>query len=198
MHWMSALDFAQRFPGVTVDPAVLYVDEGDVLTSAGTGAAIDLCLHLVRRDHGAAVANEVARRMVLPPHRDGGQAQYAKPLARGEAPIDLTPVLDWARGRLDQPLTVAQLARHAHLSPRTFARRFRDALGTSPLRWLREQRVRVAQELLETTDQPVEWIARRAGFGTAASLRQHFRQVASISPLAYRQVFRHPTTASRR
>jgi transcriptional regulator GlxA family with amidase domain len=190
-HWMNAVDFAGRFPAVTVDPTVLYIDEGDVLTSAGTGSAIDLCLHLVRRDHGAAVANEVARRMVVPPHRAGGQAQFAQPVSRGEPRSDLAPALEWARHHLGQPITVAQLAHQAHMSPRTFARRFRDTIGTSPLRWLVEQRVRLAQELLETTDEPVERIATRSGFGTAVSLRQHFGRVVSVSPQTYRHVFRH-------
>jgi transcriptional regulator GlxA family with amidase domain len=169
---------------------VLYVDDGDILTSAGTGAAIDLCLHLVRLDHGSAVANEVARRMVLPPHREGGQAQFAQPLVRLNARGDLGPVLDWALQRLSQPLTVAQLAQAANQSPRTLARRFRETLGTSPLQWLLEQRVRLVQELLETTDEPIEAIARRAGFGTAANLRQHFGRVTSVSPQSYRHVFR--------
>jgi transcriptional regulator GlxA family with amidase domain len=168
---------------------VLYVDEGDILTSAGTGAAIDLCLHVVRRDHGAAVANEIARRMVVPPHREGGQAQFASIAPRAGARSPLAAVLDWARQRLDRPLTVADLAREAHLSPRTFARRFADEIGMSPLRWLIQQRVRLAQELLETTDEPVERIARRAGFGTAANLRQHFGRVTSVSPQTYRHVF---------
>jgi transcriptional regulator GlxA family with amidase domain len=189
-HWMNAVDFAHRFPAVRVDPTVLYIDDGDLLTSAGTGSAIDLCLHLVRRDHGAAVANEVARRMVVPPHRTGGQAQFVQPVSRGEPRNDLAPVLDWAHRHLDQPITVAQLADQAHLSPRTFARRFRDTIGTTPLRWLVEQRVRLAQELLETTDEPVERIARRTGFGTAVSLRQHFGRVVSVSPQTYRHVFR--------
>ncbi|MFK3980802.1 helix-turn-helix domain-containing protein [Micromonospora sp. NPDC050397] len=189
-HWLNAVDFAHRFPLVKVEPDVLYTDDGDLFTSAGTGAAIDLCLHLVRRDHGTAVANEVARRMVVPPHRDGGQAQYARPVTRAEPHSDLSPLLDWARGHLDQPLTVAELAHRAHLSPRTFARRFRDTVGTSPLQWLVEQRVRVAQELLETTDEPVERIARRAGFGNPVSLRRHFRRVTSVSPQTYRHVFR--------
>jgi len=132
----------------------------------------------------------------VPPHRDGGQAQFARPLTRAAGlhavpdASDLTPVLDWARARLDKPLTVAHLAHAAHMSPRTFARRFREVLGTSPLQWLVEQRVRVAQELLETTDDPVERIAGRAGFGTAVSLRQHFRRVTSVSPQTYRHVFR--------
>jgi len=195
-HWMNAADFADRFPGVLVDPAVLFVDEGNILTSAGTGSAIDLCLHLVRLDHGVAVANEVARRMVVPPHRDGGQAQFARPVTRAAGPShrsgqsDLGPVLDWARHRRDQPLSVAQLAHQAHMSPRTFARRFGELLGTSPLQWIVEQRVRMAQELLETTDEPVEQIAGRAGFGTAVSLRQHFRRITSVSPQTYRHVFR--------
>ncbi|MEV4629688.1 helix-turn-helix domain-containing protein [Micromonospora sp. NPDC049523] len=189
-HWMNAVDFAHRYPRVRVEPDVLYTDEGDLFTSAGTGAGIDLCLHLVRLDHGTAVANEVARRMVVPPHRDGGQAQYARPVTRGEPHPDLSPLLDWARGHLDRPLTVAELAHRAHLSPRTFARRFRDTVGTSPLQWLVEQRVRVAQELLETTDEPVERIARVAGFGNPVSLRRHFRRVTSVSPQTYRHVFR--------
>src|SRR6266540_291006 len=131
-HWMNAIDFAYRFPAVQLDPAVLYVDEGDILTSAGTGAAIDLCLHVVRLDHGAAVANEVARRMVVPPHREGGQAQFASITPRAASRSPLGPVLDWARQHLDQPLTVADLAREAHLSQRTFARRFADEVGMSP------------------------------------------------------------------
>ncbi|GAB3117012.1 helix-turn-helix domain-containing protein [Streptomyces calidiresistens] len=191
-HWMNAADLAHRHPDVHVDPDVLYTDDGDILTSAGTASAIDLCLHLVRKDHGAAVANEVARRMVVPPHREGGQAQYvrppARPLPRGD---DLAPVLHWALDRLHEPLTVSQLARRAHLGERTFARRFRDRLGTTPLQWVLQQRVRLAQELLETTDEPVEGVARRTGFGTAANLRHHFGRVAGVSPQTYRQVFRH-------
>jgi transcriptional regulator GlxA family with amidase domain len=201
-HWMHAVDFAYRFPNVKLDPSVLYVDEGEILTSAGTGAAIDLCLHVVRLDHGAAVANEVARRMVVPPHRDGGQAQFAALATKGggakfrfgggsrASATGLSGVLEWARNRLDKPLTVADLAREAHMSTRTFARRFADEVGLTPLQWLVRQRVRLAQELLETTDEPVERIARLTGFGTAANLRQHFGRVTSISPQSYRQVFR--------
>jgi transcriptional regulator GlxA family with amidase domain len=192
-HWMNAVDFAHRFPRVTYDPSALYVEDGTVLTSAGTGAVIDLCLHLVRHDHGSAVANEVARRMVVPPHREGGQTQYAKPLpprAR-RAEEGLGPVLDWARQRLHLPLTVADLAKEARLGERTFARRFRDTLGTTPLQWMLQERVRLAQELLETTDDPVESVARRTGFGNAANLRRHFGRLTTVSPQTYRHVFRH-------
>jgi transcriptional regulator GlxA family with amidase domain len=195
-HWMNASDFSWRFPSVRFDPGVLYVDEGDVLTSAGTGASIDLCLHLVRRDHGAAVANEVARRMVVPPHREGGQAQYAQPVAGAWPHDDLAPALEWARANLAERLTVDRMAAVARLTPRTFARRFRDTLGTTPLNWLVQQRVRVAQELLETSDETVERIAVRVGFGTAANLRQHFHRVTSVSPQTYRQVFRRRATGS--
>lgn len=195
-HWMNAQDFAARFPLVDLDPRVLYVDEGDILTSAGTAAAIDLCLHLVWRDHGAAIAHEVARRMVVPPHRGGEHTQYPSAPARSVPLDDLSAVLEWARGRLDQPLTVNDLARAANLSPRTFARRFRDTLGTTPLQWLLEQRVRLAQELLETTDEPVERIAHRTGFGTGANLRQHFGRVSGVTPQSYRHVFRYRNAAA--
>jgi transcriptional regulator GlxA family with amidase domain len=196
-HWMNTMDFTHRFPNVVLDPNVLYVDEGDVLTSAGTGAAIDVCLHIVRRDHGSVVANEVARRMVVPPHRDGGQSQFVRPSVRGPAPDDgLARVLDWALHHLDQPLTVADLAARGHTTPRTFSRRFRDSLGTTPLQWLLDQRVRLAQELLEGTDDGIDLIAERAGFGTAANLRRHFGRVTSVSPHTYRHVFRHRATAS--
>jgi transcriptional regulator GlxA family with amidase domain len=191
-HWLYATEFARRWPTVKVDPDVLYVDDGDILTSAGTGAGIDLCLHLVELDHGTAVANAVARRMVVPPHRQGGQAQYVQPLPTRTTDGDgLGPVLDWARQHLDHPLTVADLARRAQLGQRTFVRRFAATTGTSPLRWLIAERVRLAQELLETTDEPIERIARQTGFGTAANLRQHFGRATSISPQTYRQVFRH-------
>jgi transcriptional regulator GlxA family with amidase domain len=194
-HWLNSDDFARRFPAIEVDPTPLYIDEGDIITSAGTGSAIDACLHLVRLDHGAAVANEVARRMVVPPHREGSQAQYTRPRRVADETNPLNPVLDWARGRLHETLTVGRLAHVAHLSERTFARRFRDALGITPLQWLLQQRVRLAQELLETTDETIENIARRAGFGTAATLRYHFGRVTSVSPQQYRHVFRYRATA---
>lgn len=190
-HWMYAERLAARYPQVRVDPDVLYVDEGRVLTSAGTAAGIDLCLHVVRLDHGAEVANAVARRMVVPPHRDGGQAQYVEaPVPASPAEDDLGATLAWAVEHLNEPLTVERLARHARLSPRTFARRFKAATGTTPLRWLLAQRVVLAQRLLETTDQPVELVARACGFGTAAGLRQHLFRALSTSPLAYRRTFR--------
>jgi transcriptional regulator GlxA family with amidase domain len=189
-HWAHAERLARRYPAVTVDAGVLYVDEGDVLTSAGVAAGIDLCLHLVRRDHGAEVANAVARRIVVAPHRDGGQAQFV------EAPV---PTLDdrgleatraWAAQRLREPLTIAAMARHAACSERTFARRFRAETGTTPLQWLLGQRVLHARRLLEATALPVEDVADAAGFGTAASLRSHFRRATATTPLAYRRTFR--------
>jgi transcriptional regulator GlxA family with amidase domain len=190
-HWMYAADLARRHPAIRVDPDVLYVDDGQVLTSAGTAAGIDLALHLVRLDHGAEVANEVARRMVVPPHRDGGQAQFAVvPVPRCPDDDPLGPVLTWMTAHLDEQVTVPQLARLAAMSPRTFARRFREVTGTTPLRWLQHQRVTTAQELLEVTDLPVDAIARRVGFGTAANLREHFRRVTHTSPSAYRDRFR--------
>ncbi|NGN63471.1 helix-turn-helix domain-containing protein [Streptomyces sp. A7024] len=199
-HWMNAGDFAHRFPAVRFEPDALYTEDGPILTSAGTGAVIDMCLHLVRRDHGSAVANEVARRMVVPPHREGGQTQYAKPLPRPVARTNdddgLAPVLAWARDRLHEPLTVADLARRAHLAERTFARRFRTTLGTTPLQWLLQERVRLAQELLETTADPVETIARRTGFGSAANLRHHFGRQTGVSPQTYRHVFRDRAAAA--
>jgi transcriptional regulator GlxA family with amidase domain len=198
-HWMGAPVLAHRYPAVTVDPSVLYVDDGDILTSAGTGAAIDLCLHLVRIDHGAWVANEVARRMVVAPHREGGQAQFAQPMDHKDGRTELGPVLDWARRHLDEPLTVTELAHRAQLSPRTFSRRFSEALGTAPKQWLTEQRVQLARNLLETTDEPIEGIARLSGFGTTANLRQHFLKITSVSPQSYRYVFRSgPNGHSRR
>lgn len=191
-HWMYTEELARRFPAVDVDPDVLYVDGGDgIYTSAGTAAGIDLCLHVVRLDHGAEVANAVARRMVVPAHRDGGQSQFVTAPVPERADDDtLAATLDWAVEHLDQPLTVEALARRSLLSPRTFARRFRDATGTTPLQWLLRQRIALAQRLLEVTDLPVELVATRCGFGTATALRVHFRRVTGTSPLAYRRTFR--------
>ena len=194
-HWMHADELSRRYPDVHVDPSVLYVQDGGVFTSAGTAAGLDLCLELVRQDHGAAVANMLARRIVIPPHRSGGQAQFVEtPMPR--AGDGLARLLDWALARLDQPLTLADLAREAHLSTRTLARRFETATGMTPMRWLVAQRVRRAQQLLEATDEPVERIAELAGFGSAANLRQHFSRVIGVSPLGYRRTFRHTGTAA--
>ena len=187
-HWKYAAALASRYPAIDVDPNVLYVDAGPVLTSAGTAAGIDLCLHLVREEHGAAVANAVARRMVVPPHRDGGQAQYVEapvPLPRRD---DLADVLTYAVEHLDEPLTVDDLAARALMSPRTFARRFRAATGTTPYAWLLHQRTLHAQRLLES-GLAVEEVARRAGFGSAATLREHFGRIRGTSPSAYRRTF---------
>jgi transcriptional regulator GlxA family with amidase domain len=190
-HWMWAGELAERHPQVQVDPKVLYVDGGDgIMTSAGTAAGVDLMLHVVRLDHGAEVANAVARRMVVPPHRDGGQAQFVD-LPVPEAGADeLSDVLGWMIEHVDQDLSVERLARRARTSPRTFARRFRAATGTTPHQWLVRQRVLLAQQLLETTDELVEWVAQRCGFGSAAALRQHFTRAVSASPVAYRRTFR--------
>lgn len=190
-HWMYADLLAERHPAIRVDPKVLYVDEGDVMTSAGTAAGIDLCLHVVRLDHGAEVANAVARRMVVPPHRDGGQAQFVEaPVAAASGDDPLAGVLGWALEHLDRPLSVDELAGMAHMSPRTFARRFRAVTGTTPHQWLLGQRVLLASRLLETTEEPVERVARRCGMGTAANLRVHFQRAVGTTPQAYRRTFR--------
>jgi transcriptional regulator GlxA family with amidase domain len=192
-HWHNAAELAARYPAVDVDPDVLYVDEGRVLTSAGVAAGIDLCLHIMRRDHGAEYANAVARRIVVAPHRDGGQAQFVdRPLPPAPA-TGLQDTRAWALARLDEPLTIAALAHHALMSERTLVRRFRDETGTSPLRWLVSQRVAEARRLLEETDLPVEHVATRCGFGTAVSLREHFRRVTHTTPVAYRKAFRGST-----
>jgi transcriptional regulator GlxA family with amidase domain len=197
-HWRHAAELSRRFPRAIVDPHVLYVDEAPVITSAGTGAGIDACLHLVRRVQGSRVANGIARRMVVPPHREGGQAQYInRPL--GESPSgSLAPVLDWMALNLGQPLSVADMAAHAHMSPRTFARRFTQETGTTPLRWLTSQRVLLAQQLLEDTDETVDAVAEQAGFGNAVALRHHFRAWRDTTPDAYRRLFRGPAAVAER
>ena len=190
-HWMHAEELARRYPKVEVDPDVLYVDDGDILTSAGTAAGIDLCLHIVRQDFGAEIANAVARRMVVPPHRDGGQAQFVdEPVPDLPSSDPFSDTLAWVQAHLDQPITVADLARRAAMSPRTFARRFRSTTGTTPNQWLIRQRVLLAQRLLESTDQPVEQVASRSGLGTATNMRQHFQRFVRLSPNAYRRTFR--------
>ena len=189
-HWMYTDLLAERYPLIDVDPRVLYVDEGDVLTSAGTAAGIDLCLHIVRLDHGAEVANAVARRMVVPPHRDGGQAQFVEaPVATSAGDDPLAVTLGWMLEHLDEPMSVDDLADRSHMSSRHFARRFRAVTGTTPHQWLLSQRVLLASRLLETTDDPVELVARRCGMGNAANLRVHFQRVVGTSPLAYRRTF---------
>ncbi|HEX2084423.1 MAG TPA: helix-turn-helix domain-containing protein [Solirubrobacteraceae bacterium] len=189
-HWHDAPRLAAWHPAVDVDPDVLYVDEGDVLTSAGVAAGIDLCLHLVRLDHGEDVANAVARRIVVARHRSGGQAQFVeRPLPASEA-AGLEATRAWALERLREPLTVAAMARHALMSERSFARRFRAETGTTPLRWLIDRRVAPARRLLERTDLPVEAVAAESGFGTAASLRDHFGRAVRTPPTAYRRAFR--------
>jgi transcriptional regulator GlxA family with amidase domain len=190
-HWMYAAELARRYPQVLVDPRVLYVDAGNILTSAGTAAGIDLLLHIVRLDHGAEVANAVARRMVVPPHRDGGQAQFVDmPMPDPVADQPLADVLGWMLEHLDEEMSVGDLAQRAGTSPRTFARRFRALAGTTPHQWLLTQRVLLAQRLLETSDEPVERVAQRCGFGSASGLRQHFLRAVAASPQAYRRAFR--------
>lgn len=189
-HWQYAGALAARYPHVEVDPDVLYVDEGSVLTSAGKAAALDLCLHLVRRDHGAAVANAVARRLVVAPHRPGGQAQFVATPVPAPEDRPLSELLAWAARRLDQPLTVEDLARQASVSSRHLARQFRAATGTTPLRWLLNQRIRRAQELLEHTGDGLDAIAAATGLGTATTLRRHFHQVVGVAPGVYRRTFR--------
>ncbi|AKU15078.1 GlxA family transcriptional regulator [Luteipulveratus mongoliensis] len=188
-HWMHAAKLAARFPAVTVDPDVLYVDEGRVLTSAGKASGMDLCLHVVRRDHGATVANAVARRMVTAPHREGGQRQYVTPTVPRSSYDDLSPVMDWALAHLDEPITVEDLAAQAHLGTRTLNRHFHARVGTNPLHWLQAQRMQRAQELLEQTQDSIDVIARRSGFGTAPVLRRQFRRTLDTTPDAYRRTF---------
>lgn len=188
-HWMHAEELVRRHPDVHVDPNVLYVQDGGIYTSAGTAAGIDLCLELVRADHGSAVVNALARRLVTPPHREGGQAQYVDSPALARDDSRLAPLLEWARARLDQPLTLDDLARQGNWSRRTLARRFEETLRVPPLRWLQRERVRYAQHLLETTTLPVERVATTCGLGSAANLRRHFTRQVGVSPLGYRRVF---------
>jgi AraC family transcriptional activator FtrA len=194
-HWMHATELASRYPAVKVDPTVLYIEDDNVITSAGTAAGIDACLHLVRVDHGAAVAAELARRLVTPPHRDGGQAQYFRPAPLLVHDDWLALLLSWINEHLHLTLVTADLAQRANVSTRTLERRFTNALGISPLQWLLQQRVRRAQQLLETTDRPVDWIAAACGFGTAASLRAHFARLVGVSPSSYRQAFHDPVAS---
>lgn len=197
-HWADAPLLAARYPAVRVDPDVLYVDEGQVLTSAGLAAGIDLCLHLVRRDYGAEVANAVARRMVVPPHRRGGQAQYARVAVPPPTAGGLEETREWMLQHVDEPLTLQALARRSGMSQRTFSRRFRDETGTSPLQWLVHQRVLLAQRLLERTGESMQRIADRCGFGSPLVLRTHFRRALHTSPSEYRTAFRGTVRAEGR
>ncbi|MDI6102668.1 helix-turn-helix domain-containing protein [Actinoplanes sp. NEAU-A12] len=189
-HWAHTEVLAARYPRVTVDPDVLYVDNGRVLASAGKAAAIDLCLHLIRRDHGSTVANAVARRLVMPPHRAGGQAQFVTTPVPERDDHPLGDVLPWAMRRLDQPLTVEDLARRANMSSRNLARHFKAVTGATPLQWLSTQRIRRAQELLENTGDSIDAIAGAAGLGTATTLRRHFQRTVGVPPDTYRRTFR--------
>ncbi|MEV0595372.1 GlxA family transcriptional regulator [Nonomuraea cavernae] len=191
-HWRDADHFRTLFPKVRLDPDVLFVDDGDVLTSAGVAAGLDLCFHVIRRDHGSEVANRAARRCVMPPWREGGQAQYIERPLPPSADTGTSATRGWMLANLDTPLDLAALAEHANMSVRTFTRRFREETGLSPARWLTWQRVERARHLLETTDLPVDQVARRAGFGTAVSLRQHLHSAVGVAPLAYRHTFRRP------
>jgi transcriptional regulator GlxA family with amidase domain len=188
-HWMHVEQFASAFSGVELDPSVLYVEDSGIFTSAGTAAAIDLCLELVRQDFGAAAANEVARRMVIPPHRDGGQAQYIRSPMPPSHDRDISDALHWAQTNLDRQISVDDMAARAHISRRTLIRRFRDALGISPHEWLLRQRLLCAQDLLETTALPIDRVAERSGMGSAANLRHHFSAQVGVPPLTYRKTF---------
>ncbi|MEU3724735.1 helix-turn-helix domain-containing protein [Streptomyces sp. NPDC031705] len=189
-HWASAEHFQRLFPAVRVDADVLYTDDGDVLTSAGVAAGIDLCLHIVRRDHGAAIANETARRTVVPPHREGGQAQFVKRPVPEPQRSSTTAARAWVLDRLHEPLRLSDLARQEAMSVRTFTRRFREECGVSPGEWITGRRVERARQLLERTELPIEAVAREAGFGTAQSLRKHVQAALGVSPTSYRRTFR--------
>jgi transcriptional regulator GlxA family with amidase domain len=193
-HWREAEHFQRTFPQVKVDRDVLFVDCGDILTSAGVAAGLDLCLHLVRRDHGSAVANQVARRCVVQPWRDGGQAQYIEQPVPEPSSTTTAPSRAWALEHLHQTMSLSELAAHARMSTRTFTRRFGAEVGMTPGQWLTAQRVERARQLLETSDLSIDHIAHRAGFGTANSLRQHLRAAIGVSPTAYRRIFHNGNT----
>ncbi|MGW7196263.1 GlxA family transcriptional regulator [Streptomyces chryseus] len=195
-HWASAEHFQRLFPSVRVDPDVLFIDDGDVLTSAGVAAGLDLCLHIVRRDHGSGVANAVARGTVVPPHREGGQSQYVhRPVPEPQL-ATTTTARAWALGRLHEPIQLRDMAEQESMSVRTFTRRFREEAGISPGQWLTQQRVERARHLLESTDLSIDQVARDAGFGTAASLRQHLQAALGVPPSVYRRTFRATTAPS--
>jgi transcriptional regulator GlxA family with amidase domain len=197
-HWRHAAELAEAFPLAQVNPSVLYVADGNVLTSAGTSAGIDACLHLVREVHGSAVATKLARRMVVPPHREGGQAQYVEtPLPAVPGGCDrLEPLLSWLVAHLDAPVTVDDLAARVHMAPRTFARKFKAETGATPHDWLTGQRVLLARRLLEDTDLNIDSVARHAGFGDAVNLRHHFTRRVGATPQSYRETFQSRETVT--
>jgi transcriptional regulator GlxA family with amidase domain len=188
-HWMHADELARRYPTARVDRNVLFVDDGNLITSAGTAAGIDACLHLVRRELGSEVTNKIARRMVVPPQRDGGQRQYIDQPIPMRCSEGFAPHLDWVLSNLDKPLTVAMLARRVNMSARTFARRFVEETGRTPMQWVTDQRVLYARRLLEETDLDIDRVADSSGFGTATLLRHHFRRVIGVTPSDYRRRF---------
>jgi len=194
-HWQSCADFRRLFPGVTLDPDVLFTDCDNVLTSAGVASGLDLCIHMIRDDHGAAVANRVARGTVIPPHREGGQAQYIERLVPEPGTSNMIRARTWALQNLDYPISLDDLATTNSVSKRTLTRRFREETGISPMQWLTEQRLQRARELLETSDLTVDHVAAKCGFGTGAAMRQHFRRTLGVSPQAYRNTFRGPDGA---
>lgn len=194
-HWMHAALLAERYPKVQVDPGVLYIDEGNVLTSAGKASGIDLCLHMVRNDYGATIANALARRLIVAPHRPGGQAQFIDnpvPVSSGNG---INELLSWAIEHLDQPITITELAGRAHMSSRNLGRHFVAATGSTPLQWLMTQRIFRAQELLENTSESIDRIADRVGMGSAATLRRHFNRSVGIPPDTYRRTFQSMTAS---
>jgi transcriptional regulator GlxA family with amidase domain len=196
-HWIAARDLAERYPGITVDANVLYVDNGQFLTSAGAAAALDMCLHMIRGDHGSAVAAQAARMSVMPLEREGGQAQFiVHDLPPAPSGATLEPVLRWMEEHCDRDLTLDEIAAHAGMSTRTLNRRFREQAGTTPLQWLHRARVRRAQYLLETTAHPVERIAAQTGFGSPTAFRERFRKVVGTSPQGYRRAFRSGAAVS--
>jgi AraC family transcriptional activator FtrA len=190
-HWADCGELARRYPDVVIDPGVLFVDEGDILTSAGSAASVDLCLHVVRQDYGSEIATRLARELVVPPQRDGGQAQFIDtPLPTLEISNLFADTVAWIQEHLHEPLTVNDLAARSAMSPRTFARQFLAATGTTPHQWLQRQRVQLAQRLLEMSDLSVEAVAESSGFCTAANLRKHFGRIMHTSPQAYRRTFK--------
>jgi AraC family transcriptional activator FtrA len=194
-HWRYKDDFRARFPGTVFEEDVLYVDDGNVLTSAGSAAGMDAGLHLIRRDYGARIANMVARRLVMPPHREGGQAQYVETPVSVREGRGLGPVLDWARRRLDQPLGIGDLADRAAMSPRTFLRRFQATVGASPNAWLQRERMNRARELIESTHLPLPEVAAQCGYGSLETFRSAFRRIVGVAPGAYRARFSGSGTA---